>query len=282
MTLLALALALGGVAGATPRAVAVDGGPLAPGAVVRIAFEGVPASEVTLEGDAFEAPFVLEEVRCTSAKDPDTTLCVFRLPEDLPFGDFSLRAEGLATSVEIGGPYGDVPDSADPDGGASPPSWSGVVQNTSAVVSQRYDADVDADVADLDSTWSCPAAPTAGYLVEFRDETGRPIDWLTAAVDQQAVLVPATSTEALASRGELCIQPVVYDPRDVRVWDGNRMCFDMPDQPDPACRGCAAPGPAGVFAVLLGVLGLLRRREQAREETRRGSGRPEGDAERLP
>lgn len=250
-------LLLAGAAFATPRAVAFEGGPLPRRSVVRIAFEDVAVSEVTLEGEDLEAPIVLEEVRCTSATDADTTLCVFALPVDPPAGVFSLRAEGLATSIEIAAPSFDT---GDADTGSSPAGWEGVVQNSSADVSQRYDADEDSDVVDLDTTWTCPAAPGAGYLVEFRDETGRPIDWLTAEVGAEAILAPATLTEVLASRGELCIQPVVYDPEDFRVWQGNRMCFDMPDQPDPACRGCASGAPAGLLAVLLGFLGLFRRR----------------------
>jgi len=235
-----------GVAGATPRAVGIDGGVLSREGVVRVAFEGVPASLVTVD-DGGE-PFSLLQTRCTTAKDGDTELCVFVFPDDVPDGLLALEADALSTTLEVG---------TDVDAG----SWSGRIEQLSATVSQRDDPDIGEVVIDVDSSWLAPAAPAAGYVLEIRDETGRPVDWRTIPVDGPATLLVNTASEVLVPRGEICLQAVVFDPYDVEAWSGNRICEDMPTQPDPACRGCSTRGPSapGGLALLL-VLALARRR----------------------
>lgn len=241
-------LLLVGVAAATPRAVGVDGGPLPVDGVVRVAFEGVPPSLVTVDAGEGGDPIPLLETRCTTAKDGETELCAFAFPDDVPLGVLGLDADALATTVEVG---------ADVDAG----TWSGTVEQVSATVSQRDDPDIGEVVIDVDSVWQAPAAPAAGYVLEVRDETGRAVDWRTIPVGASTTLLVATATEVLVARGEVCLQAAVLDPYDVEVWQGNRICEDMPRQPDPACRGCASGGAAGaIWPAVLALLGWGRRR----------------------
>ncbi|MEC7947413.1 MAG: hypothetical protein VX265_07565 [Myxococcota bacterium] len=236
-----------GLASATPRAVGVGGGPIPADGVVRVAFEGVPVSRVTVKDGEGEERSLLES-RCTTAKAGETELCVFRLPDDVPDGVLALEADALSTTVEVA-------DAADPG------TWSGTVQQRSATVSQRDDPSLGERVMDVDSAWDAPAAPAAGYILEIRDETDRPVDWRTIPVDGASTLLVATATEVLVSSGELCLQPAVFNPYDEEVWVGNRICEDMPDPSDPACRGCATgtAGPTGLLAGLA-LLSLVRRR----------------------
>jgi MYXO-CTERM domain-containing protein len=249
MSAIALLL-IAGSAWATPRAVGVDGGALPREGVVRVAFEGVPASLVTVD-DGGE-PYSLLQARCTTAKDGDTELCTFTFPDDVPDGVLALEADALSTTLEVG---------TEVDAGA----WSGTVEQLSATVSQRDDPDIGEVVVDVDSSWQAPAAPAAGYILEIRDETSRAVDWRTIPLDGPSTLLVKTASEVLVSRGEICLQAVVFDPYDEEVWSGNRICEDMPKQPDPACRGCSTRGPAapGGLALLL-VLGLVRRRSERR------------------
>ena len=90
-----------GVAGATPPPVGTTGGPLPADGVVRVAFEGVPQSLVTVDDGVVEGPVSLLETRCTTAKDRDTELCVFGFPEEVPRGVLSLQADALSTTVEV-------------------------------------------------------------------------------------------------------------------------------------------------------------------------------------
>lgn len=238
-----------GVAAATPRPVGTDGGPLPADGVVRVAFEGVPPSLVTADDGTGADPVPLLQTRCTTAKDGETELCVFGFPDDVPLGVLGLDADAMATSIELS-------DSVDVG------YWEGTVEQLSATVSQREDPDIGELVVDVDSVWQAPAAPSAGYLLEVRDETGRPVDWRTLPVDSPTSLMVAPATEVLVPYGEICLQAAVFDPYDAEVWQGNRICEDMPKQPDPACRGCAAGGAGAVLLPgLLGLLGLARRRQ---------------------
>lgn len=247
MTPLALWVALGS-AGATPRAVGVDGGPLPPEAVVRVAFEGVPPSPVTVDDGLGGEPIALLQTRCTTAKDGETELCAFGFPQTVPDGLLALRAEALSTTVEVAT-------------GADPGTWAGTVEQVSATVSQRDDPALGEVVVSVDSAWGVPGAPAAGYVLEIRDETGRAVDWRTIPVGAPATLLVAAASEVLVARGEICLQAAVLDPLDAEAWVGNRICEDMPRQPDPACRGCSTAGPAapGGLGLLL-LLGWARRR----------------------
>lgn len=243
----ALVLALG-AAQATPRAVGVSGGALPREGAVRVAFEGVPPSLVTVDDGFGDGPIPLLQTRCTTAKDGETELCAFAFPDDVPDGVLALEADALSTTVAVG----TVVDTG---------VWAGTVEQVSANVQQRDDPDLGEVVVDVDSSWQVPAAPAAGYILEIRDETGRAVDWRTIPLEGPATLLVATASEVLVPRGELCLQAAVLDPYDVEVWAGNRICEDMPRQPDPACRGCSTSGPAAPGGLaLLFVLGLARRR----------------------
>ena len=237
-----------GVAGATPRPVGTTGGPLPADGVVRVAFEGVPQSLVTVDDGVVEGPVSLLETRCTTAKDRDTELCVFGFPEEVPRGVLSLQADALSTTVE-------VLDEVDIG------EWTGRVQLQSTSISERTDPDIGEVIVDLDSVWDVPAAPAAGYVLEIRDEYGRAVDWRTIPVDAPASVAASTASEVLVSRGEICLRAAVADPLDREVWEGPLSCSDMPGQSDSTRRGCAvsplgstgsAPWPLALGLLLVG------------------------------
>jgi hypothetical protein len=229
------------------RAVGTGGGVLPREGVVRVVFEDLSVGEVTLQGANADEPIPLAEARCTTGKDQELELCVFDLPVDVSDGVSALEAEGMSTSIVVG---------ADIDIGV----WSGTIEQVEQTLVQRQEHGEDADFIDLDTSWSAPEAPAAGYVAEFRDENGRVIDWLTVDPDSPSTLRPRTATEVLTPGGEICLQPLVFDPLDEQVWVGNRVCTDMPKQADPACRGCATPLGAAPLPFLLFPFLLARRR----------------------
>ena len=238
-------------AGATPRAVGSVGGALPVDGVVRVAFDGVPQSVVTVDDGVVDAPLPLLEVRCTTAKRRETELCAFGFPPDVPLGVLALQADALSTTVEVGSAV---------DIG----TWDGSVELASAEVSQRTDPDIGAVVVDLDSVWDMPAAPAAGYVLEVRDEFGRAVDWRTVPVDGPALVPVATASEVLVTHGEICLQAAVFDPMDLEVWRGGQICADMPGQPDATRRLCGVTSArAGVLPALLGLALVARRRRRA-------------------
>jgi len=241
-------LALLAAAGATPRAVGSAGGALPVDGVVRVAFDGVPRSLVTVDDGVVDAPVPLLEVRCTTAKSRETELCAFGFPADVPRGVLALQADALSTTVEVG----DVVDIG---------NWAGGVELASSEVSQRTDPETGEVVVDLDSVWDVPAAPAAGYVLEVRDEFGRAVDWRTVPVEGPASVAVATASEVLVTHGEICLQAAVLDPLDLEVWQGGQICADMPERPDATRRLCGTtPGSAGVLPALFGLALLGRRR----------------------
>jgi len=246
--MLAPLIALLAAAGATPRAVGSVGGALPGDGVVRVAFDGVPNSLVTVDDGVVDEPVPLIEVRCTTAKNRETELCAFGFPPDVPRGVLTLEADALSTTVEVG-------DAVDIG------TWDGGVELASSEVSQRTDPDIGDLVVDVNSVWDVPSAPAAGYVLEVRDEFGRAVDWRTVPVDGPASVPVATASEVLVAHGEICLQAAILDPMDLEVWQGGQICLDMPDQQDATRSLCGTtPGGAGALPALLGLVLLGRRR----------------------
>ena len=211
-----------GVAGATPRPVGTTGGPLPADGVVRVAFEGVPQSLVTVDDGVVEGPVSLLETRCTTAKDRDTELCVFGFPEEVPAGCSRCRPMPC------------------PRRSRSSMRWTSGSGRDGCNSNRRPSPSARTRTSGRSSSTSTPCGTCCrargGYVLEIRDEYGRAVDWRTIPVDAPASVAASTRSWSPVVRS-------VFGQRSRTRWiarsgrdPGNS---DMPGQSDSTRRGCA-------------------------------------------